>query len=232
MPKHDPKDDRSASLIAPLVRSLAASFQRFYFKARESVGHHKRDILMARVESSRDGLEEAKEQFQNALEKFSALTDFDGGDLEDIYRQLKVEFDYSRSKALAVSDRIDAVQEVAEALFAEWEEELEQYSNRSLRSASRLKLKQTQQMYVQLISAMRRAESKIGPVLNVFQDQVLFLKHNLNAKAIAHLEGELVTLSVGVAGLISAMERSIDRANSFMHNLNGQKALSSGSEND
>lgn len=226
MPKHDPKDDAPVNLLAPIVRILSSRLQRFYFKARESVGHHKRDILVSRVENARDGLEEAKEQFQNALEKFSALTDFDGGALEDTYRQLKVEFDYSKSKALAVSDRIDAVQDVAEALFAEWEAELEQYSNRSLRSASRLKLKQTQQMYVQLITAMRRAESKIEPVLSVFQDNVLFLKHNLNAQAIAHLEGELVTMATGVAGLISAMERSIDRANSFMQNLNGQKSLS------
>lgn len=226
MPKQAPKPEPS-NLLAPLIRALASRFQRFYFKARESVGHHKRDILAARVESTRDGLEEAKEQFQTALEKFSALTDFDGGPLEDVYRQLKVEFDYSKAKALAVSDRIDAVQEVAEALFAEWEEELEQYSNRSLRSASRLKLKQTQQMYVQLITAMRRAESKIEPVLSVFQDQVLFLKHNLNAQAITHLESELVTLSVGVAGLITAMERSIDRANAFVQNLSGQKALPS-----
>ena len=176
---------------------------------------------------ARDGLEDAKAQFQNALEKFSALIEFDGGPLEDVYRQLKVEFDYSKSRASAVSDRIDAVQEVAEALFAEWEDELEQYSNRSLRNASRLKLKQTQQMYGQLLSAMRRAESKIGPVLGVFQDQVLFLKHNLNAQAIAHLESELTTLTSGVAGLITAMERSIDRANSFMQNMNGQKALPS-----
>ena len=217
------------SLLAPLVRALTARFQRLYFKARESAGHHKRDILVARVASSRDGLEEAKEQFQTALEKFSALTDFDGGRLEDTYSQLKVEFDYSRAKALAVSDRIDAVQEVAEALFAEWEEELEQYSNRSLRNASRMKLRQTQQMYAQLMTAMRRAESKIEPVLSVFQDQVLFLKHNLNAKAIAHLESELGTLSTGVAGLITAMERSIDRANTFMQNFSEQKSLASDS---
>jgi hypothetical protein len=225
MPKQDYKPSHSIGLLAPLVRMLSARFQRFYFRAIESAGHHKRDILVSRVENARDGLEEAKVQFQNALEKFSALTEFDGGPLEEVYRQLKVEFDYSKSRALAVSDRIDAVQEVAEALFAEWEDELEQYSNRSLRNASRLKLKQTQQMYGQLLSAMRRAESKIGPVLGVFQDQVLFLKHNLNAQAVAHLESELVSLTVGVSGLITAMERSIDRANSFMHTMNGQKAL-------
>jgi len=227
MPKQFSKQDNSLGLLAPLVRMLSARFQRFYFRAIESAGHHKRDILVSRVADARDGLEDAKSQFQNALEKFSALIEFDGGPLEDVYRQLKVEFDYSKSRAAAVSDRIDAVQEVAEALFAEWEDELEQYSNRSLRNTSRLKLKQTQQMYGQLLSAMRRAESKIGPVLGVFQDQVLFLKHNLNAQAIAHLESELTTLTTGVSGLITAMERSIDRANSFMQNMNGQKALPS-----
>jgi hypothetical protein len=213
------------NLIAPLVRFLMAKCHKIYFRAIESVGHHKRDILVGRVESARDGLEEAKEQFQNALEKFSALTQFQGGELEGIYRELKSEFDYSRSKALAVKDRIDAVQDVAEALFAEWEEELEQYTNRSLRSTSRQKLKQTQQLYGQLISAMRRAESKIDPVLRVFQDHVLFLKHNLNAQAVAALEGELVTMTIGVAGLITAMERSITRANDFMQSLSSQKVL-------
>ena len=214
-------------LFSPLARYLISKCQKIYFRAVESAGHHKRDILVARVESARDSLEEAKEQFQSALDKFSALTYFQGGELEDMYRQLKVEFDYSKAKALAVKDRIAAVQDVAEALFAEWEEELEQYTNRSLRSSSRQKLKLTQQHYGQLISAMRRAEGKIEPVLRVFQDQVLFLKHNLNAKAITSLEHELVAMTVGVAGLISAMERSINRANDFMHSLNGQKALPS-----
>lgn len=216
------------TLLGPLAKYFVSQCQKLYFRAKESAGHHKRDILIARVETARDSLEEAKEQFQSALDKFSALTHFDGGDLEDLYRQLKIEFDYSQAKALAVKDRIDAVQDVAEALFAEWEEELDQYSNRSLRSSSRQKLKLTQQHYGQLISAMRRAESKIEPVLRVFQDQVLYLKHNLNAKAIASLEHELASMTVGVTGLIGAMERSISRANDFVGSLNGQKALPAG----
>jgi len=215
-------------LLNPLTRYLISKCQKVYFRAVESAGHHKRDILVTRVESARDSLEEAKEQFQSALEKFSALTCFQGGELEDMYRQIKVEFDYSKAKALAVKDRIAAVQGVAEALFAEWEDELELYTNRSLRSSSRQKLKLTQQHYGQLISAMRRAEGKIEPVLSVFQDQVLFLKHNLNAKAIASLEHELAAMTVGVAGLITAMERSINRANDFVYSLNGQKALPAG----
>ena len=216
------------TLFASLSRYLVAKCQKLYFRAVESAGHHKRDILVTRVEHARDSLEEAKAQFQTALDRFSQLTQFEGGDLADVYRQLKLEYDYSNAKAQAVQDRIDAVEDVAHALFQEWEAELEQYTNRSLRASSRQKLKLTQQHYGQLITAMRRAESKIDPVLRVFQDQVLYLKHNLNARAIASLERELRVMSAGVAGLIGAMERSISRADLFVESLNGSapKALS------
>ena len=41
------------------------------------------------------------------------------------------------------------------------------------------KLAETKRQYSQLISAMKRAERKMNPVLTAFNDQVLFLKHNL-----------------------------------------------------
>lgn len=216
------------AILEALARYCVAQCQKLYFRVVESAGRHKRDILVARVEHARDSLEEAKIQFQTALDRFSQLTRFDGGDLGNVYRQLKIEYDYSNAKARAVQDRIDAVEDVALALFTEWEAELEQYSNRTLRASSRQKLRLTQQHYGQLIAAMRRAEGKIDPVLRVFQDQVLYLKHNLNAQAIASLERELRTMAAGVSGLINAMERSITRANVFVEALNGpaQKALS------
>lgn len=212
-------------LLGEIAKLLTVLFQRLYFRMLEASAQDKRGILVTRVEVARDSLEEAKQQFQTALERFSALTRFDGGDLEDLYRQIRIEYDYSRAKAVAVRNRIDAVEDMAAALFAEWEAELEQYTSRSLRSNSRQKLRQTQQHYSQLIQAMRRAESKIEPVLRAFHDQVLFLKHNLNAQAVASLEHELAAMSIGVAGLIGAMERSIGRANDFVSALHGQRAL-------
>ncbi len=208
------------ALFNALGRHLISQCKKLYFRAVETAGHHKRDILVTRVEHARNSLEEAKTQFQTALERFSQLTRFQGGDMENVYRQLKHEYDYSYAKALAVKDRIDAVEDVALALFGEWETELELYSNRSLRSSSRQKLKHTQQHYGHLITAMRKAEHKIDPVLSVFRDQVLYLKHNLNANAIASLEHELRAMTVGVSGLIGAMERSISRADDFVNSLN------------
>ncbi len=190
--------------------------ERAYYKTMEVFGYHKRDLLVERVEDARDAQEDAKEQFQSALEKFSAVVDFKGGELEEKYKELKTEFERSESKANAVRKRIDDVEGVAEALFREWESELGQYTNERLRRSSEEKLGQTRQSYSQLISAMKRAESKIAPVLAAFRDQVLFLKHNLNAQAVASLREELVSVEADIASLVKEMEASIAEADAFI----------------
>ncbi|MHC4571684.1 MAG: DUF2959 domain-containing protein [Planctomycetota bacterium] len=194
----------------------AGGCQNIYYKTMEAFGYHKRDLLVERVEDARDAQEDAKEQFQSALEKFSAVVEFEGGKLEEKYKELKTEFESSESKAKAVRKRVDDVEDVAEALFAEWESELGQYSNERLRRSSEEKLGQTRQSYSQLISAMKRAESKIAPVLSAFRDQVLFLKHNLNAQAVASLREELVSVEADIASLIKEMEASIAEADAFI----------------
>ena len=187
-----------------------------YYGTMERLGYHKRDLLVDRVQDARDAQEQAKEQFASALEQFSAVVGFEGGELEDTYKRLNTAFERSGDRAEAVHERIDEVEEVATALFREWEAELEDYTNDRLRRLSKQKLEQTQVRYATLIRAMRQAESKIDPVLAAFQDQVLFLKHNLNAQAVASLEDELVTVRTDVASLIEAMEASITEANDFI----------------
>jgi hypothetical protein len=187
-----------------------------YYGTMERLGYHKRDLLVDRVQDARDAQEQAKEQFASALEQFSAVVGFEGGELEETYKRLNAAFERSEDRAEAVHERIDEVEEVATALFREWEAELEDYTNDRLRRLSRQKLEQTQVRYATLIRAMRQAESKIDPVLAAFQDQVLFLKHNLNAQAVASLEDELVTVRTDVASLIEAMEASITEANDFI----------------
>ena len=108
---------------------------------------------------------------------------------------------------------------MSEALFDEWEDELGQYTSKSLRRDSEKKLVQTRRQYDQLIKAMHRAEAKIDPVLKAFQDQVLYLKHNLNAQAIASLQSELVAVESDIADLIREMEKSIGEANSFIRTM-------------
>jgi len=187
-----------------------------YYGTMEKLGYHKRDLMVNRVESARDSQEDAKEQFESALEKFSSVLQFDGGDLEDKYDQLKTAYDRSSARAQTVRDRIASVEDVAADLFEEWETELSEYSSDSLRRSSARKLKQTRRQYAQLIGAMKRAESKMDPVLKAFHDQVLFLKHNLNARAIASLQTELVSVESEVNSLIKDMNASIKEADAFI----------------
>lgn len=201
-----------------LLLGLAAC-QTTYYRAMESVGVHKRDLLVSRVEGARDGQEEAKEQFNSALEAFGAVVEYDGGDLERMYNKLNTEFERSQAKAETVRRRIGAVEDVAEALFEEWEDELAQYSSAELRRASERTLRRTRARYADMLKAMRRAERKMDPVLTRFQDQVLFLKHNLNARAIAALEDTVVSLESDVAALVRELEASIAEANAFIDDM-------------
>lgn len=219
---HNPR----IGLTRRLGRFLLGRWRNVYYQLAESTtGAHKRDFLVARVEDARTGLEETKEQFQCALEKFGALVEFDGGHLGTLYRGLRREFERSEQKAQAVHDHIDTIEDLAEALFEEWEQELDQYTNRTLRAKSRQKLKLTQRHYHHLIKAMRKAENRIDPVLNAFRDQVLFLKHNLNAQAIAALQHELISVSSDIAAMIQVMEHSILQADQFIRTLEEPPAL-------
>jgi predicted nucleic acid-binding Zn-ribbon protein len=190
--------------------------QSVYYQTMEKVGIHKRDILVDRVESARDAQQEGKEQFRSALERFSSVLAFEGGELEDKYNQLNAEYEQSQEKADVVHDRIDAVEDVAEALFDEWQEELDQYTSANLRRDSANKLSQTRSRYKKMITAMRRAEKKMDPVLAALKDQVLYLKHNLNAKAILSLQQEFGSIKTDIAALIREMERSINEADAFI----------------
>jgi hypothetical protein len=210
----------SRLLIAIVAATpLLASCTTAYYRALETVGIEKRDILVDRVEEARDSQTDAKEQFTSALDRYRSVVNVDGGDLEQVYDRLAAEFERSEARALAVEERVAAVEAVAEDLFAEWEDEIGEYSDAGLRRQSQKLLTDTRTDYRRLIAAMRRAEAAIDPVLTLFRDQVLFLRHNLNARAIGSLETELADIERATANLIAEMERSIAEASRFIEAL-------------
>ena len=213
------KGVRLLSLVSLLLLGLLAGCSSTYYNTMEKLGVHKRDIMVDRVGEARDAQEAAKEQFQSALEQFSQVVEVKGGDLEQKYKVLNDQYKQCKTRADNVHKRIGAVESVSAALFQEWEDELDQYTSAALRRDSKEKMQATQRQYKQLIVAMKRAESKIKPVLSVFNDQVLYLKHNLNAQAISALQGELVSLEENVDQLVREMETSIREADQFISKL-------------
>ncbi len=175
-----------------------------------------RDLLVDRVEAARDAQQTSVEQIQTAMEKFKHVTQFEGGNLEKEFNTLNSAFKRSQSAVEDVSTRIDRVQSATDKLFDEWSQELEKYHDPSLRAKSEQELEATRQRAARMIAAMRRAEAKTKPVLNVFRDQVLFLKHNLNMQAITSLRGETAKIETDVSRLIDEMKASIAEANRFI----------------
>ena len=193
-----------------------------YYGAMEKAGVHKRDIMMDRVKAARDTQNEAKQQFLTAMEQFRSVVNFKGGDLEKEYKKLDATLQKSEAEAAAVHDRISAVENVSDALFKEWRTELKQYSSDALRKSSQRKYDATQAKYKVLIASMKKAEAKLEPVLVPLRDQVLFMKHNLNAKAIAGLSNELVSVQTNVDKLVRDMDIAIAQADKFIAALQEQ----------
>ncbi|MES9830976.1 MAG: DUF2959 domain-containing protein [Candidatus Thiodiazotropha sp. DIVDIV] len=190
-----------------------------YYDTMEQVGYHKRDILVDRVEAARDAQSDAQEQFKSALDQFASVIRLEESDLKQAYDSLNREFESSESAAQEVTDRIEKVESVAEALFEEWQDELDLYENKKLQASSKKKLSQTKTRYQSMLKSMQQAERTMQPVLNNFRDNVLFLKHNLNAQAIGSLRGEFGNLKADINNLINSMNQSIKRSNEFIRDM-------------
>lgn len=202
-------------VFATLIFGLSGC-SSMYYGTMEKLGIHKRDIMVDRVKAARDTQNEAKEQFLTAMDQFKSVVNFKGGDLESEYNKLNATLQKSESEATAVRNHIHAVEDVSAALFSEWREELKQYSSDALRQLSQRKYDITKAKYKELIASMKAAEAKLEPVLVPLRDQVLFMKHNLNAKAIAGLSSELISVQANVDSLVRNMDIAIAQADKFI----------------
>jgi len=210
--------------VAPLLAVLllvpgCKLFREKYYNALEKVGIEKRELLVSRVDKAREAQVDAQQQFKDALEQFQALVAYQGGDLEKMYNKLSGEFEASERRAAEVDERITKVEQVADSLFEEWRREIGQFTNQQYRRESERELAATRERTDQVITAMKRSARTMDPVLAKFRDQVLYLKHNLNARALGSLTGTSKSLELEVDGLIQQMQGSIAEAERFIADM-------------
>ena len=204
-------------IVAAAASGLACD--SIYYKTMKKFGKEKRDILVNRVKDARESQDEAQQQFKSALERFQAIVQTNGGSLEDKYQKLNDELERSEDRANQVKDRINAVRDVSKDLFNEWNDELGKYSDRKLRQESEREMRDTKRRTDALIASMARAQTRVEPVLKPLRDRVLFLKHNLNARALGALTKELDTMRTDVDELLADMQRSIAEADAFIQDM-------------
>ncbi len=175
-----------------------------------------RDLLVDRVEAARDSQHEAAEQFRDALTEFKSIVNVPESELERQYRKMDRAHKRSQSAAEDITRRIDRVVSASNRLLDEWRDELNDYNDPALRRMAEQQFDQTREHAARLIASMRQTEKRMQPVLASFQDQVLYLKHNLNFSAMAALEGEAAAIETNVDVLIDEMNRAIAEADAFI----------------
>src|ERR1700755_327713 len=190
-----------------------------YYKAMQTLGKEKRDILVQRIKDARKDQEQTKQQLQTTMESFQALTGFQGGSLEKSYKRLNSDYESAASQAGKLHDKIQSIDQVSNDLFKEWQGEINSMDNAKLKSQDLVMLRNAKTRQATYMRAMRKTEDQIAPVLKAFQDQVLFLKHNLNARAIGSLKTTSAVLQSDVAGLIQSIDASSQEADKLITSL-------------
>jgi Protein of unknown function (DUF2959) len=194
-----------------------------YYKAMKTFGKEKRDILVSRVKDSKKDQQQAKEQIKTTMESFQALTGFQGGALEKSYKKLNGEYEKAADCAQKLHNRIDSIDQVSGDLFKEWQKEIDGIENKKLKAQSAVMLRQSRLNEAGYIKSMRQTEARMTPVITAFRDQVTFLKHNLNARAIGSLKGTSAKMSTDVDVLMISLDGSMAQADSLIASLNADQ---------
>jgi Protein of unknown function (DUF2959) len=211
---------RSIVLIpCVLLVLLLSGCKSTYYKTMRTLGKEKRDILVQRIKDAKKDQDQTKQQLQTTMESFQALTGFQGGSLEKSYKRLNSDYESAASQAGKLHDKVQSIDQVSKDLFNEWQGEINDMDNGKLKSQDTVMLRNAKSRQATYMRAMRATEDRITPVLKSFRDQVLFLKHNLNARAIGSLKTTSAGLQNDVADLIQSIDASSQEADKLISSL-------------
>ncbi len=210
---------RCALFTALLISLIFCGCQTTYYAMWEKLGKEKRHLLKDEVADAQSEQKKASEEFKDVLTRVKEIYGLEGGDLEKIYGKLRDDYESCEERADDVRERIDSVEEIAEDLFKEWEKEINEIGNQKFKSKSKESLRDTKVRYARLHDVMTKASKKMDPVLKNLKDYVLYLKHNLNARAVGALKQEMGNIEIAVESLIRDINESVREAEEFLKNF-------------
>lgn len=206
-------------LFAVFISALLVGCSSLYYATWEQLGKEKRDLLRDNVVTARHEQKEAGRQFRDALTQLQQSYRTTPTQLQERYEQLKEQHRKLTNRYDQLDTRIGKLEKIASDLFQEWREEADIMGNRAFREQSLDKLAETRERYSAMRMALVRTQDRCRPVLKKLYDYVLFLKHNLNARAIGDLQGEADDVIDGLTELIDEMNQSIAETDAFIDTL-------------
>ena len=208
---------RAFSLV--LLFLLLTGCKSFYYDALEHTGIHKRDLLMQRIEKVRDAQMAAQKQFETTLLEYRSVVLFQSGDLSKRQTQLEEDYRAAQLRARNVRYHLQGVDSVADDLFSEWKSELKDYRTAELRRAAEADYDRTRQQYATLREQLNETEARLQPLLDLLGDQMLSLRHSLNARTLTQSPDAYTQLEQDMKRLSEEMTRANNQADMFIRRL-------------
>jgi ATP-dependent protease HslVU (ClpYQ) peptidase subunit len=208
------------SILALLTTVLIlAGCTRTYDTTAELFGKKKKDVLVDRIVAARNAQFDARDQFAAALDQLLSVAGYKGTSLEDEYSALNSQYNRCRSQTNNVESRLADARRAARSLFHQWENELDQYSSAVVRRSSEEKLKDMQMRYENVVYALEKARDKLYPALTALKDQVLLVRHNLNAQTALSSGEEMAIAEKEISALLQEIDRATADADSFVRQM-------------
>ena len=195
------------------------SCSTLYYNTWELLGKEKRDVLKMNMEDVDDQQKDVEEKVSDTLALIRKNYNFKEGKLEATYDRMKEDYEDAKSLADDYSEQVQKTIDIADDLFDEWEDEAKELSNANYRTTSLKQLRQTKASFKRSEKSMRRVENSLNKLLKSYNDQVVYLKHSLNAKAVGNLKAELSEIKRNIEILSSRIEKSKQQNLEFLNRL-------------
>ncbi len=206
-------------LLLILIAITLQGCSQMYYSTWEMLGKQKRDLLRDNVENLADDQKEVHEEVADALTRLRSLYGSPNDKLVSVYDDLRSDYDDAKSKAEALHARVEKVDEIANDLFEEWNDEISKLRTPKYKADSRSKLNQTKDRYSKLHASMLKSERSLKPVLAALEEQVIYLKHNLNAQALGSIKNEVNAIESEIKTLSTSLQASIEQSKAFIGTL-------------
>jgi hypothetical protein len=205
--------------VASTLTISLSGCSNLYYDLNERAGNPKRNIMQESVKDARNSQLAVKETFKTTLELLTHIGTIESSDLEKSYKQLENSYQDTDRQAIKLREQIAQIESVSKALFAEWTTDIKTYQSAELQRQSEAQLHDAQTRCSETIVVMKKAASKMEPIVISFHDRVLFLKHNLNNSGTIGTQDSVEQLEANVDTLIVAMDESIAQADTLLKNL-------------
>lgn len=198
---------------------LTSSCSTVYYNFWETLGKEKRDLLKSKLNDVNNAQEDVEEQYVDNLERIRKEYNFNEGELEKTYDKITDDYEDTNEKQKELSERINKANNIATDLFEEWKNEAYQLQNKNYKRKSLQKLAITKKKYSRTYTTIKKIEKDLNKILRKFKDQVIFIKHNLNAKVIGNLKSEFNDIKIDIKKQIKNIKRSKNQTELFIKEL-------------